>query len=42
VRLYTHAAMTENHTYYRRHGYQETHRASQHGYDRVYFSKTVD
>lgn len=41
VRLYTNAAMTENHGYYRHQGYQETHRASEHGYDRVYFSKTV-
>lgn len=31
LRLYTNALMIENHAYYRRHGYQEPHRASEHG-----------
>lgn len=41
VRLYTNAAMTENLTYYPRHGYRETHRATQDGYRRVFFTKAV-
>ena len=41
VRLYTNAAMTENLTYYPRHGYRETHRATQDGYRRVFFTKSV-
>jgi N-acetylglutamate synthase-like GNAT family acetyltransferase len=41
VRLYTNEAMTENLTFYPRHGYRETGRAVQDGYRRVYFSKTV-
>jgi hypothetical protein len=31
--------MTENLTYYPRHGYTETHRAEQDGFRRVFFSK---
>jgi N-acetylglutamate synthase-like GNAT family acetyltransferase len=42
VRLYTNEAMTENLTYYPRHGYRETDRATQDGYRRVFFSKPVD
>lgn len=42
IRLYTNEAMTENLTYYPRHGYRETHRATEHGYRRVYFSRTID
>jgi N-acetylglutamate synthase-like GNAT family acetyltransferase len=41
VRLYTNAAMTENLAFYPRHGYVETHRASQDGFDRVFFSKRL-
>jgi len=41
VRLYTNAVMTENLTYYPRHGYRETHRATQDGYRRVFFTKAV-
>ena len=41
VRLYMNEAMTENLTFYPRHGYRETGRAVQDGYRRVYFSKTV-
>ncbi|MFC4015252.1 GNAT family N-acetyltransferase [Nonomuraea purpurea] len=39
VRLYTNEAMTENLAYYPRHGFVETHRAVDHGYRRVYFTK---
>ena len=41
VRLYTNAAMTENVELYRRHGYQQTHRAVEDGYQRVFFTKTL-
>jgi ribosomal protein S18 acetylase RimI-like enzyme len=41
VRLYTNEAMTENLTFYPRHGYRETHRAVENGFRRVYFSKAV-
>lgn len=41
VRLHTNAAMTENVELYRRHGYQQTHRAVEDGYQRVFFTKTV-
>ena len=33
--------MTENLRYYPRHGYIETHRGQQDGYDRVFFRKPV-
>ena len=39
IRLYTNAAMTENLAYYPRHGYAETHRAEQDGFQRVFFRK---
>ncbi len=42
VRLYTNEAMAENLTYYPRHGYRETHRATQDGYRRVFFTKAVE
>lgn len=42
VRLYTNEAMTENLAYYPRHGYAETHRAEQDGFNRVFFRKTID
>jgi N-acetylglutamate synthase-like GNAT family acetyltransferase len=41
VRLYTNEAMTENLTFYPRHGYYETGRALQDGFRRVFFSKAV-
>ena len=41
VRLYTHEAMTENQVYYPRHGYVETHRANDDGFDRVFFRKSL-
>jgi GNAT superfamily N-acetyltransferase len=41
IRLYTNEAMTENLTFYPRHGYQETARAVEDGFRRVYFSKSV-
>jgi N-acetylglutamate synthase-like GNAT family acetyltransferase len=41
VRLYTNEAMTENLSYYPRHGYRETGRATEDGFRRVYFSKAV-
>lgn len=41
VRLYTNEAMTENLSFYPRHGYRETHRAVDDGFRRVYFSKAV-
>jgi GNAT superfamily N-acetyltransferase len=34
IRLYTNEAMTENLTYYPRHGYAQTHRAEQDGFNR--------
>jgi ribosomal protein S18 acetylase RimI-like enzyme len=41
IRLYTNEAMTENLSYYPRHGYTETHRAEQDGFRRVFFRKPV-
>jgi N-acetylglutamate synthase-like GNAT family acetyltransferase len=41
VRLYTNEAMTENLTFYPRHGYRETGRAVDDGFRRVYFSKAL-
>lgn len=41
VRLYTNEAMTENLAYYPRHGFAETHRATEHGYRRVFFTKRL-
>jgi ribosomal protein S18 acetylase RimI-like enzyme len=41
VRLYTNEAMTENLTFYPRHGYRETGRGVEDGFRRVYFAKTV-
>lgn len=41
IRLYTNEAMTENLDYYPRRGFRETHRASESGYRRVYFSRRV-
>jgi len=41
VRLYTNEAMTENLAYYPRRGYRETHRATDNGFRRVFFTKMV-
>lgn len=41
IRLYTNEAMTENISYYPRRGFVETHRAIDHGYRRVFFSKRL-
>jgi GNAT superfamily N-acetyltransferase len=41
LRLYTHVLMTENIARYRRLGWEETHRATVNGYDRVYMRKAV-
>ena len=39
IRLYTNNTMVENIDYYPRKGYVETHRATDAGYERVYFSR---
>ena len=41
IRLYTHETMIENLAYYARHGYNETHRAVDHGFHRVFLSKAL-
>ena len=41
LRLYTNEAMTENLDYYPRRGYVETHRATEHGFARVFFEKEL-
>lgn len=41
IRLYTNQAMTENLTYYPRHGYTERGRGRRDGFDRVFFAKPV-
>ena len=41
IRLYTNAAMTENLAYYPRHGYAETGRGEQDGFQRVFFAKRL-
>lgn len=38
---YTNEAMAENLAYYPRHGFAETHRATDHGYRRVFFTKRL-
>ncbi|HXP22222.1 MAG TPA: GNAT family N-acetyltransferase [Streptosporangiaceae bacterium] len=42
IRLYTNEAMTENLSYYPRHGYVETCRAEQDGFRRVFFTRRLD
>ncbi|TFV57608.1 GNAT family N-acetyltransferase [Mycobacterium sp. PS03-16] len=42
VRLSTNVAMTENQTFYPRHGYTESGRGRRHGYDRVFYVKRLD
>ena len=41
VRLYTNELMTENLSYYPRHGYRETHRGLDQGFRRVFFTKVL-
>ena len=41
IRLYTHALMTENQALYRRLGYVETGRVTEHGFDRVYMQRNL-
>lgn len=41
VRLLTNQAMTENQSFYPRHGYIETARGQQDGYDRVFYAKKI-
>ena len=41
VRLYTNVVMTENLAYYLRHGYHETHRATDDDFERVYLTKPL-
>ena len=41
IRLYTNEAMTENLSFYPRHGYRETGRGTEDGFHRVYFSKAL-
>jgi ribosomal protein S18 acetylase RimI-like enzyme len=41
IRLYTHATMVENIALYLRLGYEETHRATQSGYARVFMRKSL-
>jgi N-acetylglutamate synthase-like GNAT family acetyltransferase len=41
IRLYTNAVMTENLAFYPRRGFTQTHRATQYGFDRVFFSKRL-
>jgi ribosomal protein S18 acetylase RimI-like enzyme len=41
IRLYTNEAMTEHLAYYPRRGYNETHRAEQDGFRRVFFRRPL-
>ena len=41
VRLYTHERMSENLRIYRKSGYVETHRATEHGFARVFMCKPL-
>lgn len=42
LRLYTHAAMTENLAFYPRLGYTEFDRRTDNGFERVFFSKRLE
>jgi ribosomal protein S18 acetylase RimI-like enzyme len=42
LRLYTHAAMTENLAFYPRLGYREVGRRTDSGFERVFFSKPLE
>ena len=41
IRLYTNEAMTANTTYYEHRGYVETHRSSEAGYNRIYYTRQL-
>jgi len=41
LRLYTHETMTENQALYARLGFVETHRATEHGFARVFMRKQI-
>jgi GNAT superfamily N-acetyltransferase len=41
IKLYTHETMTENLDFYARRGFVETHRATEHGFRRVFMSKPL-
>ena len=41
VELYTNIHMTENHSYYPYLGYEETHRGTEYGFERIYYRKTM-
>ncbi len=41
LQLYTNVAMTQNLDYYPRRGFEETHRATDDGYERVYYRRPV-
>lgn len=41
IRLYTHELMTENIAIYKKLGYQETHRATENGFARVFMRKAL-
>lgn len=41
IRLYTNAAMTGNVQLYQRLGYRETHRGTEHGFNRVFMEKVL-
>ena len=41
LRLYTHETMVENQSLYERIGYVETHRATEHGFTRVFYEKRL-
>lgn len=42
IQLYTNEAMAANTTYYEHRGYVETHRSSEAGYNRIYYTRTID
>ena len=42
LQLYTHELMHENVNYYRKHGYQISHRVSEKGYQRIYMRKQLN
>lgn len=42
IRLYTHELMTENIEIYKKLGYQETHRATENGFARVFMRKALE
>jgi len=42
IRLYTNEAMTANETYYEHRGYVETGRSVEDGYNRIFYTRTID